>query len=165
MSTPFNGRRQDPTPMVRGGELAVLALTAIALGAALVALAALGVASWAFGGGWVWPHGSPQIVATLASLPTEHPGRGLAAEQERLVPSPTAVRAVLVVLEAAYLATCGLVAVLIARYRRPGDVRGGMATRSEAGAVLGVRQLRKAAAVVRPDLHRQRRTGPGRRPS
>ena len=39
------------------------------------------------------------------------------------------------------------------RYRRPGDARGGMATRREAAQVLGVRRLRDAGPVIRPDRY------------
>jgi type IV secretion system protein VirD4 len=34
-----------------------------------------GVASWLFGGGYVWPHGS--LLASVGGLLTGHPGRGV----------------------------------------------------------------------------------------
>jgi hypothetical protein len=47
----------------------------------------------------------------------------------------------------------GVVIMLIARHRRPGDLRGGMATRREAEHALGLRTLRAAKAIIRPDRY------------
>ena len=57
------------------------------------------------------------------------------------------------VCELAVIAASIVGGVLVARYRRPGDARGGMATRSEAEQVLGISKLRGARDIIRPDLY------------
>jgi hypothetical protein len=158
VSSTFNGRRQDPTPMVRGGELAALAAGAALILAALAALAGLGTASYLFGGGWVWPRGTNTIGAVLASLLTRHPGHGLPSAQEHLLAGVAQVRACVIFAELITTVATVTAAVLFSRHRRPGDARGGMATRSEARAVLGLGQLRTAKSIIRPDLYPPRDT-------
>jgi hypothetical protein len=60
--------------------------------------------------------------------------------------------------ELALLAASIAAAVLFLRFHRPGDARGGMATRHETQQVLGVSRLREAKALIRPDLDRARNT-------
>lgn len=148
-----NQRRRDPQPLGRAGETALVVLSAVLLAVALAALAGLGAACLVAGGGWVWPHGSTAITHTLGGLIAGHPGRGLPAVLARRVPGRVAVYSCVVVAELllAVLAVAG--AVAFTRRHRPGDARAGMATRSEAAAVLGVGRLRGAMAIIRPDLY------------
>ena len=119
----------------------------------LAALAGLGVASALWGGGWVWPHGTDTVMRVLGGLLHGHPGRGLSPDQLRQVAGPVPVYACVAAVELVVLITAVITAVLISRYLRPGDARGGMATRSEAQQALGLRQLRGGRAVIRPDRY------------
>jgi hypothetical protein len=156
MTDPYYLRRRDPTPVGRSGEVALCVVAGVLLLMALAALVGLGVACTLFGGGWVWPHGTEQIRRTLGGLLGEQPGRGLPAALAARVPNRAAVYA--------SVATCELIATILivvgiawaVRWRRPGDPRRGMATRSEARDVLGTRRLRRARSLVRPDLTRNR---------
>src|SRR6185437_1716320 len=94
---------------------------------------------------------------------TRHPGHGLPSAQEHLVPGVVQVRVCVITAELITTAAAVTAAVLFSRYRRPGDARGGMATRSEAGAALGVGQLRTAKSIIRPDLHPPRNSEQGKR--
>ncbi len=152
MTTPT--RRPDPQPIGRGWELAVVAAGGALIAVALAALAGLGVASVLWGGGWVWPHGTDTVARVLGGLLHGHPGRGLPPDQLRQVAGPVPVYACVAVAEVVLLTAAVTTAVLTARYRRPGDVRGGMANRREAEQALGLSQLRAGRAVIRPDLYR-----------
>jgi hypothetical protein len=70
-----------------------------------------------------------------------------------LVAAPLAVYLCVAVCELAVIVASIVGGVLIARYRRPGDARVGMATRREAEQVLGVSRLRGARQIIRPDLY------------
>jgi hypothetical protein len=70
------------------------------------------------------------------------------------------VYAVAGLLELLLLVTTVWAAVPWWRYLGPGAAIG-MATRVEAGAVLGVARLRKARRVIRPDLYGPPRGTPG----
>ena len=166
MTTPSQ-RRRDPQPIGRGGELAVAVAGGALIAVALAALAGLGLASAWWGGGWVWPHGTETIARVLDGLLHGQPGRGLPPEQLRRVAGPIPTYACVAVTETALAAAAVITAVLIARYRRPGDARGGMATRNEAEQALGLRQLRAGRAVIRPDRYgpradHRRQMDPGR---
>jgi type IV secretory pathway TraG/TraD family ATPase VirD4 len=142
MSAP---RPRDPVTTVHGGEIAFLVLAGTVLAAALTALAGIGAASALFGSGWSWPHVCATGVHELAAL----------VRGQRPVPQAageTATYACLVFAELLLLALAITVAVLVARYRRPGDARGGMASRAEAATALGARRLRRARRQLRPDL-------------
>jgi len=155
MTTPAQ-RGRDPQPMGRGGEVALLGLTGVALLLVLAALVGLGVAGALFGGGWVWPAASDTVGAVVGGLLRRHPGAGLSVAAAAGVPAPPVVYgcvAVIEVLTVALAAACG---VLFWRYHRPGDARRGMATRGEAGQVLGTGRLHAARQVLRPDLHSPR---------
>jgi hypothetical protein len=150
-------RRRDSQPVGRPGELALLGLAGglmLIVGAALVGL---GAASFLFGGGWVWPPGGSMLNHTLGGMVTGHPGRGLPPRLAARVPSPGVVYAVVATAEVLLLATGILVARRLASYPRPGDARAGMASRADAAAALGVRQLRRARAIIRPDLYGTKR--------
>lgn len=152
MTTPYQ-RRRDPQPMSQGWETAVAAVGGALVGLGLAALSGLGVASVLFGGGWVWPHGTDTIGHVIGGILSGHPGRGLPAPQSQLVAAPGAVYACVAVCELLAVGLAVLAGVLFARYYRPGDARGGMASRSEAAQVLDVSTLRDAKDIIRPDLH------------
>ncbi len=146
-------RRRDPQPMGQGWEVAVAVIGGALLGLGLAALCGLGAASALFGRGWVWPHGTDTITHVIGGLLAGHPGHGLDPRQARLVAGPTAVYLCVAVCELAVIVASVAGGVFVARYRRPGDARGGMATRSEAEQVLGIRRLRGARDIIRPDLY------------
>lgn len=148
-----NQRRRDPQPLGRAGETALVGVCAVLLAVSLAALVGLGAASLVAGGGWVWPHGSTAITHTLGGLIAGHPGCGLPAVLARRVPGRVAVYSGVVVAELLLAAVAVAGAVAFTRWHRPGDARGGMATRSEAAAVLGAGRLRSAMAIIRPDLY------------
>jgi hypothetical protein len=149
-------RRRDPQPIGRGWELAVVAAGGALIAVALAALAGLGLASALWGDGWVWPHGTETVIHVLGGLLHGNPGRGLPPDQLRQVAGPVPVYACVAVAELIVVITAVISAVLISRYRRPGDARGGMATRTEAEQALGLRQLRAGRAVIRPDRYPSR---------
>jgi len=146
-------RAPDPQPIGRSSELALLALVA-ALGVlAVAACAGLGAAAAWFGGGWVWPPDTEHLITTMAGLLSGRPGQGLPAADEPRVPGPVPVYACTAVAEVLTLTVAVGVAVVVGRFAGPGDARRGMATRGEAAQVLGVRRLRRARAIIRPDLY------------
>jgi hypothetical protein len=155
-------RRRDPQPIGAGWEVAAAAVGGVLLGAGLAALAGLGLACAVWGGGWVWPHGTDTITHVLAGLLSGHPGQGLPVAQQRLVAGRGAVYGCVLLAELLLIALAIAVGVLIARYRRPGDARAGMASRSEARHALGRRCLRDAKVIIRPDLYGRTR-GPADR--
>ena len=152
MTAPYQ-RRRDPQPMGQGWEVAVAVIGGALLGFGLAALCGLGSASALFGRGWVWPHGTDTITHVLGGLLTGHPGRGLDQRQARMVAGPLAVYLCVAACELAVIVVSIVGGVLVARYRRPGDARGGMATRSEAEQDLGMSRLRAARDIIRPDLY------------
>lgn len=149
MTTP--SRRRDPQPISRGWELAVVAVGGALIAVALAALVGLGLASALWGGGWVWPRDTETATRVLAGLHSGDPGRGLPADQLRQAAGPIPVYACVAAAELVLLTAAITAGVLVACYRRPGDARGGMATRREAEQALGLRQLRAGRAVIRPD--------------
>jgi hypothetical protein len=152
MTTPYQ-RRRDPQPMGQGWEVPVAVIGGVLLGFGLAALCGLGTASALFGRGWVWPHGTDTITHVIGGLFAGHPGRGLDPRQARMVAGPLPVYLCVTACELAVIVASIVGGVLIARYRRPGDARGGMATRSEAEQVLGMSRLRGARDIIRPDLY------------
>lgn len=152
MSAPYR-RRPDPQPIGQGWEVAVVAIGGALLGLGLAGLAGLGAASALFGGGWVWPHGTATIGHVIGGVLAGHPGRGLPAGQAAKVAGPVAVYVCVAAAELALAVAASVAGVLFARYRRPGDARGGMATRGEAEQVLGISRLRQARQIIRPDLY------------
>src|SRR3954449_9337605 len=158
MTTPAQ-RRRDPQPISRGWELAAAAAGGTVIAIALAALAGLGLASALWGGGWVWPQGTETVIHVLGGLLHGDPGRGLPPDQLRQVAGPVPVYACVAAAELVLVITGVIGAVLISRYRRPGDARGGMATRGEAEQALGLRQLRAARAGICPDRYPPRSGG------
>jgi hypothetical protein len=152
VTSPSQSRR-DPQPLGRGWELPIAVLGGALIAAVLAALIGLGLASALWGGGWVWPHGTESVTEVVSGLIHGHPGRGLPPDQASRVAGPLLVYACVAIAELALLTTAVGTALLVARYRRPGDARGGMARRSEAERALGLRQLHAARAVIRPDQY------------
>jgi hypothetical protein len=146
-------RRRDPQSIGQSWEAAVAILGSALLVLGLTALCGLGAASALLGRGWVWPHGTDVMGHVLGGLLTGHPGKGLDSRQARLVAVPAAVYLCVAVCELAVIATSATGAVLVTRYRRPGDARGGMATRGEAEQALGMSCLRAVRAIIRPDVY------------
>jgi hypothetical protein len=153
MSAPYYQRRRDPQPISQGWEVAAAVIGGVLLGAGLAAQAGLGLASALWGGGWVWPHGTDTITHVLGGIVQGQPGRGLPAAQRRLAAGPGPVYGCVAFTELLLVAAAVTAGLLIARYRRPGDARGGMATRSEAEQVLGISRLRSSKTIIRPDLY------------
>ena len=149
-------RQRDPYPVGQGWEVAVAVLGGALLAIGLAALLGLGVASAVWGRRWVWPHGADTIGRVLGGLLAGHPGRGLPPAQASEVAGPFAVYTCVAVCELALIVACIAAVMTVVRYRRPGDARSGMAGRSEAARALGVRQLRAARTVIRPDLYGRR---------
>jgi hypothetical protein len=149
-------RRRDPQPISRGWELAVVAAGGALIAVGLAALVGLGLASALWGGGWVWPRGTEAVTHVLGGLLRGDPGRGLPPNQLRRVAGPVPVYVCVAVAEFVLLTAAVGIAVLAARFRRPGDARGGMATRREAEEALGLSQLRAGRAVIRPDRYPSR---------
>jgi hypothetical protein len=156
MTSPYQ-RNRDRQPIGRGGEIALVALILIVFSLALAALAGLGFAAALVGGGWVWPHGSQTIGHVVGGLLTGHHGNGLPPQLARRVPGAGAVYVCVIAAELLLITLASGGGVVYARYRRPGDARGGMATRAEAEQVLGVSRLRRAKTIIRPDLHAGKR--------
>jgi hypothetical protein len=146
-------RRRDPQPIGQCWEAAAAILGSALLVLGLTALCGLGVASALFGRGWVWPSGTGAMGHVIGGLLTGHPGRGLDPRQARLVAGPVGVYLCVAVCELTAIAAGLTGGVLVTRYRRPGDARGGMATRGEAEQALGISRLRAARKIIRPDLY------------
>jgi type IV secretion system protein VirD4 len=141
------GWRSDVAPI--GWELpAAGGLCWLAVAVLLVPVSQ-GVASWLFGGGYVWPHGS--LLACVGGLLTGHPGRGVAMTSAGDLASSAWVYALITFLELVALAATVWLGVLWWRLFGPGALQG-MASRSEVGRVLGLSNLRRRRKVIRPDL-------------
>lgn len=151
MTTPST--RRDPQPLHQGWELAGVLAAGLLICLSLAALTGLGVASSLWGGGWVWPHGTQTMAGVLSGILHGHPGDGLPPDLRGRVASIAPVYVCVVGCELLLLAAGAAAAVLVTRYRRPGDARRGMATRREAADALGIRRLRAAGPLIRPDLY------------
>ncbi|RBY97557.1 hypothetical protein DQ237_01005 [Blastococcus sp. TF02-8] len=125
---------------------------------ALLLPAGRGVAAMIAGGGWVWPTDGAALAASVGGLLVGDPDTGLDAAHAAALPGTPAVYAVIAVLLVAFLVASG--AALWAGRRVLGAPTG-MADRSQVEQVLGRSRLRRAAAVVRPDL--PARAGPAER--
>jgi hypothetical protein len=145
-------QRREPNIVSEGWEIPLLVVTGLAVMLAVAGLLGLALASALFGHGWVWP-ASDAIARTVGGLLAGQPGRGLPPDVRSAVPSAHAVYGCVAATELVAVAVATSVGVMYARNRLPTDARSGMASRREAGDVLGVRRLRKAAAVIRPDLY------------
>lgn len=139
-------RLRDPYPFT--WEIPALIVTAALLTLACGVHAGRGLATLISGKGWTWPP-TPQLIVSVPAILAGNAAAGLS----------TAVRVPSVLLwtcigtvEAALLV--GLVAGVRATITRWGPTRvRGLATHEQAQRVLGPVRLRRAAAVIRPDLH------------
>jgi hypothetical protein len=145
-------QRREPNIVSEGWEIPLLVATCLAVMLVLAALLGLAAASALFGHGWAWPAGDA-ITRTVGGLLAGQPGRGLPPDTRSEMPNAHIVYGCIAATELVAVAVATSVGVVYARNRLPNDARGGMASRREAGDVLGVRRLRKAAAVIRPDLY------------
>lgn len=152
MTGPLRGRR-DPQPVTRGWELAVAVAGAVLVLLVMAALLGLGLAAAFWGDGWVWPAATESVTAVVGGLLTGRPGRGLPPAELIRVAGPLATYACVGVAEVALFASAVLGGVLARRRFGTNGARGGFATRAEATRALGVRQLRDARAVIRPDRY------------
>jgi hypothetical protein len=145
-------RRRDPYPLTWEAPLVVIlaACVCLVLGVQL----GRAVANLLAGGGWGWPERG-QLLASVPEVLSGHSGAGLVQWSGSLA-GPTALRVWIVVVELAGSAAATWLTVAVLRRWGPWRVAG-MASRAEVGLLLGVARLRKAKAVVRPDLYGKRR--------
>jgi type IV secretion system protein VirD4 len=145
-------RRQRRDVMPLTWELPAAAALAWVGVAAMLVPAGRGAASWLTGGGWVWPSTRAGLTASLVGLLAGHPSSGLVSTAASALPAAGVVYLVLSLLEVAWL----VVSLLgLARWWRtwgPG-MREGLAGRGEVEKVLGRSRMRRARAVIRPDLY------------
>jgi hypothetical protein len=120
-----------------------------------------GTACWLFSGGFVWPRGSTPLMRSVGGLMTGRPGEGLAGRDLVHLASTSLIYALIVLGELLLTAATVWAIVLWWRHLGPG-ARSGMAGRAEVETVLGVSNLRKKGAVIRPDLSARSARTPGR---
>lgn len=140
-------RSRRTTPYPSTWEIPVGAVLAVTLVLVVAAHTARSLALALVGAGWTW--------TSQAQLFTALPGMLGGDSRAGLGPGPAASPALLYTcLVAAELLAIVLIGwAVIAGLRQWGPARvRGMATRAEAGTLLGVGRLRKVAPVVRPDL-------------
>jgi hypothetical protein len=146
-------RRRDPTILTQGWEIAVVVIGIALIAVALAALAGLGCAAALFGRGWVWPYGVDTIGRTLGGLASGQPSRGLPPVDAARAAAPAPTYLCVLAFEAAVIAGGAAAGMAIARRMR----NDGMATRRDAEHALGLSELRRARAIIRPDLYAGRR--------
>lgn len=156
MDTGF--RRRDPQPMVNSWEVPFLLLVALVALAAAAGLLGRAAAAAVTGGGWVWPGGQGAAARAAVGLATGHPAAGLTPAQAARLPATWVVYTGVGFGEVAATALAIAVGLLVQRWWLPNDPRRGLATRAQAAQVLGVRRLRQARTLLRPDLYPPRAT-------
>ena len=114
--------------------------------AALLLPAARGAAALLAGGGWVWPHGSAALVASVGGLLTAQPTAGLDTAQTAALPPPAAVYTAIAGCLALFLAASGAAAWTGHRWLTG---RSGMATHRQVADVLGSGRLRRVGQIGR----------------
>lgn len=140
-------RRKDPYPLTWEIPLAIflvwafLALIGVHLGRALANLTA--------GRGWTWPD-SRRLFTSVPRVLAGDSTAGLDGIPAGGAPAAGLLGWVIVV-EVLIVVTLTVTAVWVLRRWGPGRMKG-MATPAEAEATLGVTRLRKASAIIRPDL-------------
>jgi type IV secretion system protein VirD4 len=110
-----------------------------------------GAACWLSSGVVVWPRGSTPLMHSVGGLMTGKPGEGLAGTDRVHLASTPLIYILIVLAELLLVAATAWTIVLWGRHLGPG-ARRGLADRTEVEAVLGVSNLRKKGAVIRPDL-------------
>ena len=145
-------RRHNPYPWT--WEPAAAALLGVLLTVWLMVHVSRAAANWLAGGGWTWPARGELLTSTfavlggdatagLAATPFDHAGQGL-------------LMTLIVLGQLAWIVAA--IWALVVWWRRWGPGRiVGVATPTEARAVLGRRRLRADAAVIRPDLYGKNR--------
>ena len=132
-------RRKDPVPWTWEIPLLVAVLSiALAVTAALTGRALAGLLA---GTGWVWPERA-QLMPTLRGLLHGHPG----------VQPAWLVYLLVLLVEVTALTWFAWALWRVWTTLGPGR-RSGLATGTEAGAVLGERRLRRSRQLIRPDLY------------
>lgn len=109
---------------------------------------------WVSGGGFAWPHGT--LVENVAGLLRGDVGSGLTVPTSTTVPPPELVYAAITLFELAVGVVAVLAFVVWWRSAGPG-AQVGMAGRHDVEQVLGLRNLRRRQATIRPDLYRPHR--------
>ena len=143
-------RRHNPYPLT--WEIPVGIGCAVLLTLALGVHLGNGLAHLTSGNGWIWPHQQE----LFASIP------GILATTTTSGAAPVSAHGWILTVELMLIASLGWAAV--SSWQRWGPSRlKGMATADQAEQVLGVRRLKKAAPIVRPDLHPRHRTPMGGR--
>lgn len=150
MSTPRRARR-DIAPV--SWELPAAAALGWLLLAVIILPAGQGAAGWLHTGHFTWPHGTTALGHSLGGLLTGHLGEGLPQGAVAELASPTATYALIAVAELLLVAATAGAVVLWWRRLGPGAMQG-MATRAEVEAVLGLGNLRRRRAIIRPDRYR-----------
>lgn len=134
-------RRQNPYPW--SWELPVGVVCAVLVVCVLGVHLGNGLAHLTSGHGWVWPDHSQLFLSVPAVLGASTP-LGLPL-----------VHAWVVVVELALAVGLGWASIMCWQRWGPSRVKG-VATREQAERILGRTRLRKAARIIRPDLHRNR---------
>ena len=118
-----------------------------------------GAATWLVGRGFCWPQGSQALLHSVGGLLTGDTGAGLSgAQASSVAPAPLIVLTVSV---GELLLIAASVAAAVAWWRHLGPAAlQGMADRPEIEKVLGLSNLRRKRAVIRPDLHAPARRSP-----
>lgn len=143
-------------PALRPNDLGLIAVAAAAFFLALGALTGIGVASFVFGGGWMWPRGVLGATRELGGLLAGNPTRGLDHAQAQRVPGLVAIWVTVAFLEvivvAVALATCRWATATV----RPSGARSALASRADAAAALGRRRLARSSQATAWPLGRSR---------
>jgi hypothetical protein len=150
-----HSRRNDPYPFTWEIPAAIIAslLLAVALGVHIGRAAANLLA----GAGWVWP-AQAELFRSLPGILADDGGAGLPGTYHGGA-SQTAVWTSIGITELLLLILLGWALKIALDRWGPQRVQG-MATRAEAEQMLGRTRLRKASAVVRPDLYGKERSRP-----
>lgn len=133
-------------------EIPVACAAVFVLLAVAIVPAGQGAASWVCCGAFGWPRGLGSLLRSVGGLLTGHPGRALAPPAAQLAPTPF-IYFVIAAGELVLTAGAAWVTVLWWRHLGPGAVQG-MASQAEAERVLGMSNLIKRRALIRPDLTR-----------
>lgn len=149
-----SSQTRDPYPVTWEIPLLIGLLWLVAAGVAIHL--ARGVANLAAGSGFAWPE-SGQWIRSLPGVLSGDASAGMSAPAGA-VASPTLVITAVIITQVLLMAAIVWAGLLIHLRWGGGQVRG-MASRSEADQLLGLRRLRKNKAVIRPDLY-GRRTEP-----
>lgn len=150
MSAGLGRGRSDVPPTA--WELPLVVVATWLTVASLLLPAGRGAASWAFGGGWVWPSDGHALLASVGGLATGHTTAGLTAAQAAAVPIGGHTYAAIAVAELLLLAATVFAVRIWWHALGPGSMRG-MASRADVESVLGLTRLRKAGPIIRPDLY------------